>query len=286
MRRFIACLLGVLLCSATAAAQGPAKFSGKARAEKIARFVDEQTIGIVHVDLSRLDFDQLLKHAAELAPGGERFLTPAIEHARPMAKHLVESGVKEVYLVVSLADLPQPPLFVFPLAEGANTKSLENWHGELHVEAIERLGSAVVAGGKLALERVKKQPAAGRPEIARAFEAAGDTAAQILWLPTADNRRVVEELLPTLPAEIGGGSSRVLTRGAMWASVGIDLSPRPAVRLTIQSQDAEAAAAFRDKWLAMLQLVGRDARVAKAVPQFGQLGESRECLRDTDVAPE
>lgn len=276
MRCFVACLLGALLCAATAAAQSPAKFSGKARAETIARFVDEQTVGIVHVDLSRLDFDQLHKQAAELAPGGEKFLTPAIEHARPMAKHLIESGVKDIYLVVSLADLPQPPFFVFSLAEGADTKSLESWHGELHVEAIERVGSAVVAGGKQALERVKKQPAAGRPEIARAFEAAGDTAAQILWLPTADNRRVVEELLPALPAEIGGGSSQVLTRGAMWAAVGIDLSPRPAIRLTIQSQDAEAAAAFRDKWLAMLQLVGRDARVAKAVPQFGQLANELE----------
>ncbi|HVW36377.1 MAG TPA: hypothetical protein VHB99_03695, partial [Pirellulales bacterium] len=276
MRCLIACLLGVFLCGATAAAQSPAKFSGKARAETIARFVDEQTIGIMHVDLSRLDFDQLLKQAADLAPGSEGLLTPAIEHARPMAKHLLESGVKGVYLVVSLADLPQPPFFVFPLTEGADTKSLESWHGELHVESIERVGNTVFAGGKQALDRVKKQTAATRPEIARAFEAAGDTAAQILLLPTADNRRVIEELLPNLPPEVGGGSSKVLTRGAMWAAIGIDLPPRPAIRLTIQSQDAEAAAAFRDKWLAMLQLVGRDSRIAKAVPQFGQLANELE----------
>ncbi len=276
MRCFIACLLGVFLCGATVAAQSPARFSGKARADAIAPFVDEQTVGVVHVDLSRLDFDQLLKQAVELAPGSEGLLTPAIEHARPMAKHLVESGVKDVFLVVSLADLPRAPFFVFPLAEGADTKSLESWHGELHVEAIERVGNALFAGGKQTLERVEKQTAATRPEIARAFEAAGDTAAQILLLPTADNRRVVEELLPALPAEVGGGSSQVLTRGAMWAAVGIDLQPRTAIQLTIQSQDAEAAAAFRDKWLAMLQLVGRDARIAKALPRFAQLANQLE----------
>lgn len=276
MRSAVFCLLGLWLCEAEGAALAQTKSDGKAHAQAIAAFVDEQTIGVMHVDLSRVDFDGLLKQAAELGPGAEKTLAPAIEHFRPMAKHLVESGVKDVYLVVSLADLPAPPFFIFPLAADADTTSLEHWHGELLVEAIERVGNALFAGRKQALERIRSHAPAARPEIARGFEAAGDTAAQVLFVPTADNRRVVEELLPRLPAEAGGGSSKVLTRGAMWAAAGIELAPQPAIKLVIQSQDREAATSLRDTWLAVLQLIGRDARVEKAVPKFKELAAQLE----------
>jgi len=273
MRVPVFCLLGLLLAGANSATLAQTKFDPQVRATAIAPFVDEQTIGVAHVDLSRVDFDRLLKQAAELAPGADKTLAPAIEHFRPMAKHLVESGVKDVYLVLSLADLPGPPFFVFPLAADADTTSLEHWHGELHVETIERVGNALFAGGKQTLERIKSRAPAARPEIARAFEAAGDTAAQVLFLPSADNRRVVEELLPMLPAEAGGGPSKVLTRGAMWAAAGIELTPQAKLKFVIQSQDREAAAALHDKWLAALQLLGRDARVEKTIPKFKQLAD-------------
>ncbi len=188
-----------------------------------------------------------------------------------MAKHLLDSDVKDVYVVVSLADLPQPPFLVFPTPPGADTTSLEHWHGELHVEAIERVGKAVFAGSKRSLQRVKSQSPAARPEIARAFTAAGDTAAQVLLLPTADNRRVIEELMPTLPAAVGGGSTKVLTRGAMWAAIGLDWGPQAGLKLVVQSQDRDAAVALRDKWLAVLQLFAHDARITETVPQLKEL---------------
>ncbi|HUY88637.1 MAG TPA: DUF1559 domain-containing protein [Pirellulales bacterium] len=270
MRYSVLCTLGLMLSGADAA-QAQTQLVGDHRANAIAPFVDEQTIGLARVDLTRLDFDQLLKQAALLAPGSEKLLAPAVEYLRPMAEHLVDSGVKEVYLVASLADVPHPPFFVFPLAAGADASSLEQWHGELHVETIEHVGKALFAGDKKTLERIKRQSPAARPEIARAFAAAGDSAVQLLLLPTADNRRVIEELLPTLPAEVGGGSTKVVTRGAMWAAAGIDLTPQPRLRLVMQSQDREAAAALHDKWLAVLKLIGRDARVAKIVPQFEEI---------------
>ena len=271
MRFSAFCLLSLLL-GASSAVQAENAANGKAQADAVAAFVDEQTIGVAHVDLSRIDLDRLLEQAAELAPGSEKLLAPTVEKLQPQAKRLIEAGAKDVYLAVSLAELQQP-IVVLKLADGSDAKAVEDAMGKM---PLERVGNMLVASGKQSLERIAKQSPAARPEIARAFEAAGDTAAQILLLPTADNRRVVEELLPALPAEVGGGSSQVLTRGVMWAAVGIALSPRPAIQLTIQSQDADAASAFRDKWLAMLQLIGRDARIAKALPRFAQLANQLE----------
>ena len=47
-------------------------------------------------------------------------------------------------------------------------------------------------------------------------------AAQFLLLPTADIRRVIEEMIPTLPGAVGGGPSTTITRGCLWAAVGVE----------------------------------------------------------------
>src|SRR6185437_5946690 len=91
MRVPVFCLLGLLVAGVNSATLAQTKFDAQVRAKTIAPFVDEQTIGVAHVDLSRVDLDRLLKQAAELAPGVDKTLAPAIEHFRPMAKHLVES---------------------------------------------------------------------------------------------------------------------------------------------------------------------------------------------------
>src|SRR5262249_12149770 len=97
---------------------------------------------------------------------------------------------------------------------------------------------------------------------------AGDTPAQFLLVPTADARRVVEEILPELPREIGGGPSTILTRGVRWAAVGIRGAPQLGLNLVGQSQDAEAARKLRD-WLGdALKALGRIKEVRRLFPEF------------------
>jgi hypothetical protein len=57
-----------------------------------------------------------------------------------------------------------------------------------------------------------------------------------------------------LPKEIGGGESTILTRGILWAAVGVDLPPKMSIRLVVQSQDATAAAALRTKTAEILKI--------------------------------
>ena len=47
-----------------------------------------------------------------------------------------------------------------------------------------------------------------RPELTTAFETAGDTAIQAILLPPKYFRRVIEETMPQLPKEIGGGAKQ------------------------------------------------------------------------------
>jgi hypothetical protein len=82
---------------------------------------------------------------------------------------------------------------------------------------------------------------------------------------------VVEELMPQFPKELGGGPTSIVTKGVSWAALGVDLPPHPAVRLTIQSADAQAAEALRAKTAEILRLAGLHKKVRAAVPKFEEV---------------
>ena len=128
-------------------------------------------------------------------------------------------------------------------------------------ETLEKVDGAIFAGSKAALARFRTGKPAPRPEVAQAFAAAGDTAAQLLLLPTADIRRVIKEMIPTLPAAVGGGPSTTITRGFLWAAVGVDGPPTASLRVVIQSRDAGSA----DSLHALLEKFSRALAQAKQV---------------------
>jgi hypothetical protein len=78
-------------------------------------------------------------------------------------------------------------------------------------------------------------------------------------------------MMPQLPEEVGGGPSTVITHGLLWVVASVDPPPKMALRLVIQSRDAGAAAAFREKWIAAFQLLGKQEEVRKRVPTFDKI---------------
>ncbi len=110
-----------------------------------------------------------------------------------------------------------------------------------------------------------------RPEVVRAFDAAGDTAAQLLFVPPVYWRRVVEEMMPTLPDLVGGGPSSIVTNGVRWLAIGVDPPTQFSFRLIVQSRDKEAAVAFKRKWGEVCQAIGHRKEVRESLPQFDQL---------------
>jgi hypothetical protein len=109
-----------------------------------------------------------------------------------------------------------------------------------------------------------------RPDLAAAVEAAGDTAAQLFILPPKHWKRVVEEGIGEFPRQFGGGSIDVLTRGALWIAVGIDLPPHAVVHMTIQSEDARAAAALQEKLAVQFERAAHDEAARRDVPKIDE----------------
>jgi hypothetical protein len=139
--------------------------------------------------------------------------------------------------------------------------------------ALKRSGNVMIGGletreAAARLEKTKPDP---RPELAAAFETAGDSAIQVLLLPPKYFKRVIEETMPQLPKEIGGGPANVLTKGLSWAALGINFTPQITARLVIQSPDASSAAALSALLADVLKRVAALPVVKNPLPTFADV---------------
>ena len=181
--------------------------------------------------------------------------------------------MRDLFLVFSINDLPKMEfLIAIPITTGVDQAAIEKLltidphYGELGI-TWRRVGDLLVFARPLAHKSLQALRPVARAEIAAAFTAVEGSTLQVLLLPSADIRRAVEETLPTLPAEIGGGASRVLTRGIIWAALAVDLPPKKLdARLVIQAESAEAAGELKAELAKMLEalgaVTGRAANVA------------------------
>src|SRR5262249_17949129 len=142
------------------------------------------------------------------------------------SESLRQAGAKELFVIINLGDMPGLPVVVVPLvpgADGAEVGRLFCGGGPqrpvMHFPTCATIHNAVVAGTPAALERARGAESKPRPELADAFAAVKEESIglRLLFLPSADARRVVEETVPNLPRELGSRPITDITQGLSWA---------------------------------------------------------------------
>lgn len=232
----------------------------------IAPLVDAETAAVVHVDVSRVSIDAIADFVVQRVPATKPPLAQARQEAARRLEAFRRAGGKDVYVVVSFRT-PGPlsgVLLGFALDAGADEKALRRSIG-VPETAGRRVGDLLVLGLTPWTVIPERFEPADRPELREAFAAVSGSALQAVLIPPSSARRVIEELVPQLPPQVGGGPSTVLTRGLRWAALGLDLPPRLAARLVVQSPDAQAAAALRARWQTLMQWAGGEPAVRQFV---------------------
>lgn len=273
-----ACL--VLLTLVTAMAQADDANSARL-AGAIAPFVDDQTLFVAHMDLRAIDAQSgvtklidvfaLPKGTAEEFKGSATALG---QHIDALKQH----GVQDIFALVNIADFPgRPVTLVLPLARDTDTAKIVNelslstfLGGELESARFD--GNLVIAApATIKRLRAQQRPAA-RPEIAQAFEAVADSAVQILFVPSAQSRRVVEEMMPVLPSFAGEGPIKPFTSGLRWAAVGATIPPKSiAVKVVAQAADAPSATSIAQELANLITALGKQPFITEMIPKFGEL---------------
>src|SRR5258708_5569777 len=123
MNRLIV-LIGFLVLTAPLLA-ADRKFDADAAAKAVAPYLDDRTIAVVHVDLTRIDVDAFAGKFAALAKMKIADLAQEKKSVATLLQTLTKAGAKDAFLVVSLAEVPnEPPFVVFPLEKGGDAKSI------------------------------------------------------------------------------------------------------------------------------------------------------------------
>jgi hypothetical protein len=262
MIRAVACLALLVLALPVPAAD---PFDPADRTRALAGLIEEETIALVRIDLARTDLDGLEKTLAALVPSQKNDVTDLAGRMKAFQQACRKAGGSEVVAVFSSEELPEISFVSIPLKDGADVKALSALL-ERHLPAgcvVQKRGGSLFAGPRQAIERQAKGKPSARPELSEAVKAAGDTAVQVLLLPTAHHRRVIDAAGRVPLPE---GSVRVLTRGVRWAALGLDVGAKPGAVLTMQSADAAAAKKLADLIATSVDRAGKMAVLGEDRP--------------------
>ena len=141
---------------------------------------------------------------------------------------LTKLGIRDFYMLFPMSFVPpQPPLDLLVVKPGTDAEAVRAAIPGFRGTA-KLIGNIVaLADREEALARLGNLKTDDRPELVKAFQAAGDTAVQVAVLPPRHFARVVEEMLPELPKQIGGGPSTIITRGACGRRSASIFLPKP-----------------------------------------------------------
>jgi len=211
----------------------------------------------------------------------------------PWFAALRKAEAKEIYLLGILPELLSPSTSPFPvivpLGEGADAKAIGQLlcgggsvKGPVTLPTCATVHNAIFAGTNEALERVRQLKPVERPELAAAFATLGDTGAELILTPSADTRRVVEEMLPILPKELGGGPITSVTRGLLWTAAGLSPDPEPRLQFVVQAKDAESAQALNALGKGIRQYLRQSPQVPRYAPDFAKLADDLKAEMNQD----
>jgi hypothetical protein len=146
-------------------------------------------------------------------------------------------------------------------------------HRDFGFEICEPRNNVVVCGTRAQIAQLRAGAASVPAELIAAFEAAGDTTAQVIVTPSEDHRRALKELASLAPAELPIGSPEEVIAGFRWAALGVTAPPALSLELTIQASDGAAAQRLSQFIRTGLAVLASQHAVRKHVPGAAQIAE-------------
>ncbi len=215
--------------------------TGRVPMPSIASFVGPETLIVVRVDLTRISTETLPAPLTESLPF--RLVGDRIGSLPDWSRRLQAAGVRELVLI---ADLNGPPVVVVPgVADRDHDRvgrllcGKEGGASPIAWPSYAVIRGAVVAGSNDSLDRVRALKPAARPDLMQALDGE-EAGVRVAISATPEVRRVLEELVPNFPRELGGGPITEWTRGVRWISIELAGGKAP-WRVVVAASDPDAA---------------------------------------------
>lgn len=245
-----------------------------AKTAAVAPMIGDEVAIVVHVDLSKWQPERLLRAAlGKLADAGD--IVAATKDVDDWTGALKKAGAKDIYLLFEPTDFPGMPTALVPIANGADGKDIASVlapkepKSPLQWPASETIRGFVVAGTPAAIARIRDAKTQARPEVIAALTSPGNVPIQVAIVPSLTMRRMLEESMPALPPQVGGGPITRLSKGLRWASLTLAFEPKANLRAEMQASDATAAKDLQklvqDSFGFLVKVSQEDANIAEMV---------------------
>jgi prepilin-type processing-associated H-X9-DG protein len=225
----------------------------------VAPYVDGQTILVGHVDVGQLDtgaVEAFIGRMLEARPApandwARREMAAARLAVDGFLARFKQLGGRHVFVVMAHQDIypgVSGPAFLFRIEAGGDANGMVEFFKALRgekrsPESIERLGEmVVVAQGAATVERLKQVKPVARPELRLSGgRGAEGPPVELIGALSADQKRVIRELMPSLPSEMGGGNSEALVESLVQVRLRGYLPPEPRVELVLSHGNASGS---------------------------------------------
>ena len=209
----------------TATAFSPAQDNNH---QHLARFFNDQTLLVGRIDLDRIDVTATLDLLLGMKLPMHEELQKGKTRLSTVKAALLQAGAHRLYLIYNQGDLFQMPVIYVPLKDTAQAETVASlvaylqpgpfpqrpsWLAPRSQATWKVVDNYVLVGSASSLQTLTTSKPAVRPAFTAALVALKDAPVQLLMLPTADLRKVMTEMMPQFPKELGQGSTTSIENG-------------------------------------------------------------------------
>ena len=249
--------------------------------------IDDQTFAVAHLNLAKLDFDAFVDRAQSLITeyaGSDvgKHLQANLNDFRAGAgtelSDLLKVGARDIFAVFSMYDFPYFFVAVPIPSESDPAKLLQRIQktaedidiGDVETHVTNRL---ILVGLKRTITRLKTVSPVRSETLEEGFKACDGATAQVVLLPSTDQRRILSEMLPQVPSESGEIQWTALGEDLQWAALGLNGPPSISLSLTIQSASADGAARILTLVKGLYAFAEQYNKAKPLIPELDQLLE-------------
>ncbi len=277
--------------------------------ETIAPLMNETTVAVIRCDLEKVNIADIRKAITDSIDSNKSIdknqRREAIESMEEPMKigerwlgDMKKSGGKEIYVLFDVTAMRYGPVLVVPKTEGANVKSIGSL---LHSGTVDgesgivdqaqvatrptgrgtqlqtaEVKNLIVHAPKTWIDAANKAASIDRPNLTKAFESAGNGPISVAVVPSDTIRAMLEQAMPVIPPEMGGGPVTDLSRGIEWISIATGNNINDPARIVAQANSPEAAAKIEEIANTAIDLMLGNQEIMQATPELAvMLGKMR-----------
>lgn len=224
--------------------------------------LDNQTVGVLRVDLARIQSSKILSEARELLGADARHLNLVNRQVFAMDQWLDlfrKAGASEIFCLWTADGEVDKPLIVARPTAGGDAKQLlaglqTGLPGGLYPQRAVVDGHVIAGEGApwLRLQQRGREP---RTDFMEALADAGDAPLAFVIAFSPDIQRVVAETLDPVARSLTSNSARTMVENFRSFTATLKLAPQPAVHVVMKTGGPAAAKAMQPNVVRMVGMI-------------------------------